>query len=131
MGRFSAGETRRILVAESDAGARHRLRTILLDSGWPAVLCEDRASVLRALVSGPYSHFLLDLGLPGQLANDLVRIFRGLGNEGHVVLMAHAFHPDVKPIMLAYGRVEWLVKPFDLRHLQEVLDRAAIASRGS
>jgi bidirectional [NiFe] hydrogenase diaphorase subunit len=110
-----------ILLVEDEAVMRESVRDWLTDVGYQVETAEDGEQALRCIAEQEFSLLILDLRLPGK--------------DGLEVLQeAKLKHPQLKGLIItAYpsvetaveaikrGAVDYLPKPFDLNHLEEII----------
>lgn len=125
----------RVLLADDEALARSRLRTLLADCSAPAaqVLAEaaDAVQVMSALQREPFDAVLLDIRMPGMDGIALARRIAALPRPPAVVFVtAHSEHA-VQAFEIE--AIDYLTKPVRLERLQQALQkvaRLAIATSG-
>jgi DNA-binding response OmpR family regulator/ferredoxin len=110
-----------ILLVEDEAVMRESVRDWLTDVGYQVEIAEDGEDALTTIAGQEFGLLILDLRLPGKDGLEVLR-------------EATAKHPQLKGIIItAYpsvetaveaikrGAVDYLPKPFDLNHLEELI----------
>jgi two-component system KDP operon response regulator KdpE len=114
-----------VLIIEDEPQMRRFLRTALASHDcWPVEAASAREGLAQASGRSP-DVILLDLGLPGGAAIDLVRTLRGWSRTPIIVLSARGREPD-KIAALDAGADDYLTKPFAVG---ELMARLRIALR--
>ena len=118
--------TVRILLVEDDRALREALEDTLALSGYSCVAVADAEQALCALNQQVFSLMLSDINMPGMDGQDLLRAVNARVPGMPVVLMT-AFG-DVQGAVQAMreGAVDYLLKPFTAKALQQVLERYAV-----
>jgi two-component system response regulator AlgR len=116
----------RTLIADDEALARSRLRTLLGECTAPAatVLAEaaDGEEALRQILSNAFDLVLLDIHMPGLDGIELARVLRLRANAPAIVFVtAHATHAVTAFELEA---VDYLTKPVRAERLQQALQKA-------
>lgn len=118
-----------MLIVEDDTTIRVTLGKFLARLGYAVDVAEDAAGALRQARSKRYRLILLDLHLPDGNGLDLIGKFRELDEDTLVVIMT-AF-PEVRTAVatLKAGAYDYIIKPFDLEDVRELVGRAVETSR--
>jgi DNA-binding response OmpR family regulator len=107
----------RILIVEDDPALGPSTRRGLELEGFAVDLRTNGAAAHAALATQEYDVIVLDLGLPGESGEDLLRRWREHGEYTPVlILTARGFVLD-RVRLLNLGADDYLVKPFDLLEL--------------
>ena len=114
----------RILVVEDDPDMRETCAKVIRHMGYPVDCVPDAETGLRLLRERPYGVAIVDIRLPGMDGLSLLREIRRV-------------HPDVVPIVItAYasvdsdleamqsGAFDYIPKPFTMRQLEMIIERA-------
>jgi two-component system response regulator FlrC len=118
--------TVRILLVEDDRALREALEDTLALSGYDCVAVPDAEQALGALQQQVFSLMLSDINMPGMDGQDLLREVSARVPGMPVVLMTA--YGDVRGAVQAMreGAVDYLLKPFTPKALQQVLQRYAV-----
>jgi two-component system cell cycle response regulator DivK len=114
-----------VLVADDDPDTRLLFRTVLEIRGYCVTEAADGEEIVRAAESARPDLILMDGSLPRQSGFDAarqIRRFRHLGGVPIVFISGHAGRTFIALAREA-GCDEYLVKPFDLAQLEDVLEK--------
>ncbi|HEX7315100.1 MAG TPA: HD domain-containing phosphohydrolase [Pyrinomonadaceae bacterium] len=113
----------RLLVADDDVAVRSVLSEFLsADYECEAVGSAEEA--LRRLESGEFQLVLSDLAMPGMSGLELIPRVRELSPDTLVIVVSGSQEIESAVEALRAGAFDYLVKPFDLEHLQLAVRRA-------
>lgn len=114
---------KRLLVVDDDLGARESLRAIF-EPDYAVTLTESAAEALRKLSSQPVDLILLDVIMPQKDGVTLLKELGELHPDIPVVMISAS--TNARPIVEAMksGAVDFVTKPFDVKELQRLVDRA-------
>lgn len=116
----------KILLAEDDPMIGASMEQGLRQAGFTVDWTRDGKAAEEALLNGPYTLLLLDLGLPRQDGLDLLRKLRRLENPVPVLIVTARDSVADRVAGLNLGADDYLVKPFDL---DELIARAHALTR--
>ena len=125
-----------ILIVDDDPGIRTALSEALESDALVVRTADSSDAGLATIAREPVDIVLADVRMPGTSGLELLRILRERSPQTDVIVMtAHEDLPTVAAAMRD-GAVDFLVKPFDLFHLREILsrvvaDRATRRTRGT
>jgi DNA-binding NtrC family response regulator len=122
-----ASPTARVLVVDDEPHVAGLLRELLGALGHAVELAPTAADAFRSVAEFRPDVVLLDLtlpDLPGEVA--LARVRETTPELPVIIMTGH--DPESARRMLAHGAFDYLLKPFNLKRLAEVLD-AALADR--
>jgi EAL domain-containing protein (putative c-di-GMP-specific phosphodiesterase class I)/CheY-like chemotaxis protein len=116
---------RRVLIVEDDKTIRAAYERCLGSAGYLVETAEDGASGAAKAGQGAFDVILSDISMPGMDGLQLLRKVRERDLDVPVILMTGG--PDVETAIRAveYGALRYLVKPFELSTLTEVVGEAA------
>src|ERR1043165_8856115 len=114
-----------VLVADDDADTRLLFRTVLESRGYCVIEAADGEETVSAAVSARPDLILMDGSLPRLSGVEAARQIRRSSQTGHVPIVFISGHAGAPFIALAReaGCDEYLVKPFDLGQLEDVLEK--------
>jgi CheY-like chemotaxis protein len=114
-----------VLVADDDADTRLLFRTVLEVRGYCVIEAADGEETVRATETARPDLILMDGSLPRLSGPDAARQIRLSGHAGHVPIVFISGHAGATFIAQAReaGCDEYLVKPFDLSKLEDVLEK--------
>ena len=118
-----------ILLIEDDISLAANLCDVLKDDGFMVTVCHRGDEGLRRAGEDEYEAVLTDLRLPGLGGLELVQKLHAAQPRLPVLLMTA--HGTIETAIEAtkLGAYDYLQKPFDMRELLRVLQRAVAASR--
>lgn len=114
-----------VLVADDDADTRLLFRTVLEIRGYGVIESADGEETVRTAESERPDLILMDGSLPHLSGLDATRRIRGsehIGNVPIVFITGHSGSAFVAQARAA-GCDEYLVKPFDLAQLDDLLEK--------
>ena len=115
--------TNRILVADDDPDIRDVLKRVLSARGCQVETVADGEAALEALRREPPDALLLDLELPGLSGLEVLSRIKEEGLD--VVVITMSGHPVAErhlgPDSVKLGASDFILKPFDLAHLENTL----------
>jgi PAS domain S-box-containing protein len=114
----------RILLVEDHQDTRHTLSRLLTHFGHQISVAADRQSALHIMASQKFDVILCDIGLPDGSGYEVLSEAKGQRPVKAIAISGFGTEADVRRSTEA-GFDFHLVKPVDLRELQEVLDQVA------
>jgi CheY-like chemotaxis protein len=114
-----------VFVVDDDPDTRLLFRTVLEIRGCSVVEAADGEEIVQAAESARPDLILMDGSLPRMSGLEAARQIRRSGHVGHVPIVFISGHAGEAFIARAReaGCDEYLVKPFDLAELEEVLKK--------
>lgn len=119
----------RILIVDDEPAIGWSLREILSDDGHDVVLAADIPSALKAARTHAPDTILLDVRLGGRDGIDALPELRAAAGTIPVVIMTAFGDLSTAVRAVQAGAFDYLVKPFDLERVTQVVARA-VADRG-
>ncbi|HEY1661915.1 MAG TPA: sigma-54 dependent transcriptional regulator [Verrucomicrobiae bacterium] len=119
----------KILLIEDDAGIRDTLKRALAGEGYEVAVESQGDEGLARATREPFNVVITDLKLPGLNGLDLVRQLHAL--QPHLpIILATAFGSTQTAIEATkLGAYDYLLKPFDMPQLFELIGKAADSNR--
>ncbi len=111
---------KRVLIVDDDARIVERLQA-LLSPHYETAAASTGFDALRAIDHDHIDAILLDLRMPGLDGPGFVQELRKRGIRTPVVLMSA--NPNVADQADTLGAADYLVKPFEIERLEEILAR--------
>jgi DNA-binding response OmpR family regulator len=114
-----------VLIVEDHEDTRFMLQYVLEMRGCRVALAEDGVTAVRAAWSEHPDLILMDAALPrldGMAATRLIRRVAALNDVPIIFLSGHA-HPAFRDMVLKIGGDDYLVKPFEIKQLDRVLEK--------
>jgi two-component system, NtrC family, response regulator len=119
----------RILLIDDDPGITVTLQRLLTSEGHEIVLEKRGDSGLERATREPFDLVLTDLKLPGVYGLDLVRQLHGAKPRLPIIVMTAHGSTETAIEATKLGAFEYLVKPFEMPDLLELLIKALAVSR--
>ncbi len=120
---FSQACPPRLLVADDDAAVRSVLAEFL-GAEYECEAVGSAEEALRLLESGGFQLVLSDIAMPGMSGLELIPRVRGLSPDTLVIVVSGSQEIESAVEALRAGAFDYIVKPFDLEHLQFAVRRA-------
>ena len=119
---------RLILVADDHEDTRLLFRTVLEVRGYSVIEAADGEETVRTAESARPDLILMDGSLPRLSGVDATRRIRGSEHIGHVPIVFISGHAGaaIRALAREAGCNEYLVKPFDLAQLDDVLEKYSV-----
>lgn len=111
-----------VLVVDDEQPVRELLKSVCSDR-YACAAAPSAEDALAALEEKPFDVVLTDVSMPGASGLSLCRMIGERWPRTAVVVVSGASDKDEA---MKSGAVEFIAKPFDLLHLLEVVERAAI-----
>ena len=114
-----------VLVADDHEDTRLLFRTVLEVRGYGVIEAADGEETVHTAESARPDLILMDGSLPRLSGVDATRRIRASAHVGHVPIVIISGYAGAKFLTLAReaGCDEYLVKPFDLGELEELLEK--------
>ena len=110
-----------ILVADDDLDIRAVLTILLKDVGYTPVEAADGQDALLLALTRTVDLILLDLAMPRLNGEAFCQAYRDHGGQAPVILLTAANPSDVAATVEACGAVGYIAKPFEIKHLLEMV----------
>jgi two-component system nitrogen regulation response regulator GlnG len=114
----------RVLVADDEPSIRFVLREALEEQGCEVVAVEDGDAAQEALAAGGFDLAFLDIRMPGPTGLELLDELRGRPDAPPVVIMTAQNTFDNAIEAMKRGAFDYLTKPFDLRQVEALVEKA-------
>ena len=114
----------RVLVADDEPSIRFVLREALEEQGCEVVAVEDGDAAQEALAAGGFDLAFLDIRMPGPSGLELLDRLRAQQSDLATVIITaqNTFENAVEA--MKRGALDYLVKPFELREVAALLEKA-------
>ncbi len=118
----------KILIVDDEESICWGLAKLCEDMGFQSVSCSSAESGLEIASEQELDAIVLDVNLPGISGIDAIEKFKSLSPAPIIVITAFG---DLQTAILAIqnGAFEYVVKPFDLKHVRTTLEQAIATSR--
>ncbi|GAB4322566.1 MAG: hypothetical protein Kow0074_14230 [Candidatus Zixiibacteriota bacterium] len=117
-------ENRRVLVVDDEAFIRDLLVDFFDKLGFEVVTAADGNAGVEAFRQGHYSAVLVDLKMPGKSGIETLSDIRALDTKTPVIIMTGYPTIDTSIEALRLGAYDYIIKPFKLQDLRDIVDRA-------
>ena len=119
-----ATDTRRILIADDDAGIRTLLCDVFDEEGYQADPAEHGGEVLTRLNNGEeYDLLIMDVRMPGQDGLTVLEQIRKGGFSIPVIMMTAHGTSSTAIRAIQIGAYDYVIKPFDVEEVTLVVKR--------
>src|SRR5258705_1527908 len=119
----------RILLIEDDPGITATLQRLLASEGYEVAVEKRGDSGLACARREPFDLILCDVKLPGLSGLDLVRELHTAKPRLPIILMTAHGTTDMAIEATKVGAFDYLLKPFNMPDLLELLSKAFATSR--
>ena len=121
----------RVLIVDDDKTVQLALGRALGDLGWHAVAATDGAAGIAAYKESSFDVVLLDLNMPKMDGFAVLEHLRQIDREVVVVIMTAYNSTESVVRAMRDGAFDYLSKPFEIDHLNVVLDKTLKSRRMS
>ena len=116
-----------ILIADDEVGTRESLRFLLKDD-YDLVFAENGIQALEQVKSQSPDLILMDISMPQLSGWKVIRKIRAQRNFVPIIVITGLPDPSDKVKVQELGVSEYLSKPFDLAHLQQLIRETILVS---
>ena len=121
-----ANMTRKILIVEDDRQMRQELKILLDNSGYEGEILEDFSNVPESIVSMKPDLVLLDIKLPGQSGQMILRDLR-VSSQVPVIMVTSMDSEMDEVLSMSWGADDYITKPYNptllLLHIEALFKR--------
>ena len=115
------GASRRILVVDDDKDIRELLEDRLRASGYLVETETDGLRALKAASSGGFDGMILDIGLPSLDGMEVLKQIRQADEKLPIIMVTASGAKDTAVKAISFGAQAYLLKPFDVDELEQVI----------
>jgi DNA-binding NtrC family response regulator len=119
----------RVLLIEDDAGIIETMQRVLAAEGYEVTVKRRGDEGLAAATAGRFNVVVTDLRLPGLNGLELVRRLHAAEARLPIILVTAFGTTDTAIEAMKYGAYDYLLKPFDIAQLLELIGKAAASHR--
>src|SRR5215471_16389077 len=119
----------RILLIEDDPGIGGTLRQVLVDEGYEVEVEERGDAGLARASREAFNVVVTDLKLPGLSGLELVRQLHAAQPRLPIILVTAYGTTETAIEATKFGAYDYLLKPFEMTELIDLLDKAVTSSR--
>ena len=116
----------KICIVEDDISLRENLKMLITDAGYEAVCVEDFSDMLASIREAHADLVLLDITLPGDNGEQILRKFRGESDTPVIMVTSRTLETD-EVLSMSFGADDYITKPYNptilLLRIQAVLKR--------
>ena len=117
-----------MLVVDDESGIRSTLGEYLTELGYEVVFAETAIGALGMVRSYRPDAVLLDLTMPGAVGGESV--VEPIAREAPVIVVTAVHDLEVARNTLRAGAFDFVMKPFSLKHIGELVEAAVAFGRG-
>jgi len=119
----------KVLLIEDDAGIVETMRQVLAGEGYAVVVERRGDDGLTAATGGTFNVVITDLKLPGLNGLELIRRLHAADPRLPIILVTAFGTTDTAIEAMKYGAYDYVLKPFEIPALLEVVRKAAAGNR--
>jgi nitrogen regulation protein NR(I) len=119
----------KILIVDDDVRSALSLERLLRSRGYQPTLCHDGEQGLAQALDGNFDVVITDLKMPGIDGLKLVRRLHEARPRLPVILMTAFGTTETAIEATKVGAYEYLVKPFDMAEMLQIISKAATSAR--
>ena len=120
-----------ILVVDDDTGITSTISSFLNAKGYAVTVANDSEEALERIAGNRYGLILSDIYIDRLTGIDILRVAREQDPEACVILMTARGSVSTSVEAESGGAFEYLAKPFDLKELLQVIERAGQSRNAS
>ena len=116
--------TAKMLIIDDDPSILDLIRTVFEDRDFEILQAENAQSGLNLARENRPNVAIVDIQMPGKSGLELLQEIKAI-DSGTAVIMMTGFDSTNNAIKaMQFGAFDYLTKPFDIVHLQEIVDKA-------
>ncbi len=115
-------EGRRLLVVDDEEGPRQSLEMIFSDD-FDVSLASSGEEAVRLSRERPFNIVITDIRMRGMTGIDVLRELKQIDKHTEVIVLTAYETLESARQAISFGAADYLRKPFDLDHIQKVVDR--------
>jgi signal transduction histidine kinase len=119
---YSSTAVKRLLVVDDEEGPRESLNMIFCDEFEVTIATSGEEAVALSRES-PFDVVITDIRMCGMSGIDVLRAVKEINASTEVIVLTAYETLDTARQAISFGASEYLKKPFDLDHIQKVVDR--------
>jgi putative nucleotidyltransferase with HDIG domain len=123
-GEISSEQRYRILVADDEVDITTVLGDILAEQGYSVTRADNGDDAWKKAQAEPFDAVITDLKMPGMGGLELLRRVKQAGQHSVVIIMTGFATVETAIEALKIGAYDYILKPFKVSELLQVVDRA-------
>ena len=123
-------EKAKILLIEDDPGIAETLKRVLAEEGYQVIVERRGDEGLARSAKEPFQLVITDLKLPGLSGLDLVRQLHSAQPRLPIILVTAFGTTETAIEAMKFGAFDYVLKPFDIGKMIELVAKAADSNRG-
>ncbi len=119
----------KILVADDDNVNRHLMQVLLTQAGYQVAVASNGLEAFEAVKRQKFDIVFMDLRMPvmdGLEASRCIRTWENGSQHTLIVALTASYFPDGGRQLFEAGIDNYIPKPFELKHMQQILKAGAI-----
>lgn len=128
-GSQSNGERTKILVVDDDLMSQHLMQVLLTREGYQVDVASNGLEAVDAIKYQEFDVVFMDLQMPGMDGLEASRRIREWENGGQqrtlIIALTADYLADKGQRLFEAGMDHYLSKPFEVQHIQRILERPA------
>ncbi|MEW6410708.1 MAG: sigma-54 dependent transcriptional regulator [Nitrospirota bacterium] len=118
-----------ILVVDDQKSVLYSFQRVFGEEGYRVITAQSAEEAIETVKKSPPDLVIMDIKMPGMDGLEALEIMKGFYPKLMVIIMT-AYSTTEKAInAIKLGAYDYIVKPFDNKHLREVVERAIEAKR--
>ncbi|MFQ3224958.1 MAG: DNA-binding NtrC family response regulator [Lentimonas sp.] len=113
---------KRLLVVDDEEGPRESLNMIFCDE-FDVTIATSGEEAIQFSRAAPFDVVITDIRMRGMSGIDVLREVKKITAHTEVIVLTAYETLDAARQAISFGASEYLKKPFDLDHIQKVVDR--------
>ena len=113
---------KRLLVVDDEEGPRESLNMIFCDD-FDVTIATSGEEAIQFSKAAPFDVVITDIRMRGMSGIDVLREVKKIAAHTEVIVLTAFETLDTARKAISFGASEYLKKPFDLDHIQKVVDR--------
>ena len=114
----------KVMIVEDNYGFSRVLKDEIINSGYEAVCTDNGVDALLLYLEGGINIVLMDVVMPKLSGIDTLRILNKIDPEAKVIIITGNPTDEMRNEALRLGAVDFLVKPFQVKSLIEIIKAA-------
>lgn len=120
---------KRVLIVDEEAGMRHSLQRLLQPAGYEVYAAKNGSEALKLVGENTLDVALMDIQVAGLAGLETFRLIREIDAKLPIVLITAYGTAELAIQAMQMGAYDYVLKPFDVATLNEIIARAAEVGR--